>query len=101
MNVPISEKTEQIIRSQVRSGRFASEQAVIDEAVRQLDSEACAQTTNEVASSADQELQRKLFAAGLISEIKPSIRVDTGTEQFTPIVIQGEPLSEMISRERR
>jgi hypothetical protein len=50
---------------------------------------------------ADQEAQRRLLAAGIISEIKPSRRVATGTEQFTPIVIQGEPLSETIIRERR
>ncbi len=50
---------------------------------------------------ADQEAQRRLLAAGVISEIKPSRRVSTGTEQFTPVPIQGEPLSETIIRERR
>jgi hypothetical protein len=50
---------------------------------------------------ADQEAQRRLLAAGVISEIKPSRRVSTGTERFTPISIQGEPLSETIIRERR
>ena len=50
---------------------------------------------------ADKEAQRRLLAAGIISEIKPSRRVATGTEQFTPIAIQGEPLSETIIRERR
>jgi|SRR5208337_908667 len=50
---------------------------------------------------ADQEAQRRLLAAGVISEIKPSRRVSTGTERFTPISIEGEPLSETIIRERR
>jgi hypothetical protein len=50
---------------------------------------------------ADQEAQRRLLASGVISEIKPSRRVSTGTEQFTPVPIQGEPLSETIIRERR
>jgi hypothetical protein len=50
---------------------------------------------------ADQEAQRRLLAAGVISEIKPSRRVPTGTERFTPIPIQGEPLSETLIRERR
>jgi|ERR1017187_8383168 hypothetical protein len=50
---------------------------------------------------ADEESQRRLLEAGVISEIKPSRRISTGTEQFTPIVIQGEPLSETIIRERR
>jgi hypothetical protein len=50
---------------------------------------------------ADQEAQRRLLAAGVISEIKPSRRVATGTERFAPIAVQGEPLSETIIRERR
>src|SRR5436309_1272480 len=50
---------------------------------------------------ADQELQSRLFEAGLLSEIKPPRRVATGTEWFTPIPIQGEPLSETVIRERR
>lgn len=50
---------------------------------------------------ADQEFQRRLFDAGVISEIKPPKRASTGTERFTPVVIQGEPLSETIIRERR
>ena len=53
------------------------------------------------AELADQELQRRLFEAGLLSEIKPPRRVSTGTEEFIPIPIQGEPLSETIIRERR
>ena len=53
------------------------------------------------AERADQEAQRRLLAAGIISEIKPSRRVPTETERFVPIPIQGEPLSETIIRERR
>src|SRR5271157_4638556 len=50
---------------------------------------------------ADQEAQRRLLVAGGISAIKPSRRVSTGMERFTPFCIQGEPLSETIIRERR
>jgi hypothetical protein len=53
------------------------------------------------AERADQEAQRRLLAAGVISEIKPSRRVPTETERFTPVPIEGEPLSETILRERR
>ncbi len=53
------------------------------------------------AELADQEAQQRLLAAGVISEIKPSRRVLTETERFTPIPIQGEPLSVTIIRERR
>jgi len=40
----------------------------------------------------DEVLQNRLFEAGLLSEIKPPIRVPTGTEQLTPITIKGELL---------
>jgi hypothetical protein len=50
---------------------------------------------------ADQDAERRLFEARLLSEIKPPRRVSTGTEEFAPIVIKGEPLSETIIRERR
>ncbi len=53
------------------------------------------------AELAYQEAQRRLLAVGVISEIKPSRRIPTGTERFTPIPIQGEPQSETIIRERR
>ena len=53
------------------------------------------------AELADQEAQRRLLAAGIISEIKPSRRIPTETERFTPVSIPGEPLSETILRERR
>ena len=49
----------------------------------------------------DQDVQRRLFAAGLVSEIKPPVRVATGTERSTPICIKGEPLSETVIRDRR
>jgi hypothetical protein len=51
--------------------------------------------------TADQEAQRRLYEAGVLSEIKPPRRVSTGTEEFTPIMIKGEPLSETVIRERR
>jgi hypothetical protein len=73
---------------------------------RELDSKlACSPTSSQPPLTeeelADQEAQRRLFEAGLLSEIKPPRRVSTGTEEFTPIVIKGEPLSETVIRERR
>ena len=50
---------------------------------------------------AEQELQRRLVAAGLLSEIKPPPRFMPPREPFTPVPIKGEPLSETIIRERR
>jgi hypothetical protein len=51
--------------------------------------------------SADQEIQRRLFDAGLLSEIKPPIRDLAPYRDRKPVPIQGEPLSETVIRERR
>jgi hypothetical protein len=84
--------------------------ALSEEQMRQLRRELDSKLASPAAHSehpltdeerADEEAQRRLLAAGVISEIKPSRRISTGTERFTPIPIQGEPLSETIIRERR
>jgi hypothetical protein len=49
----------------------------------------------------DQDLQRRLFEAGVVHEIKPARRIATGTDQFRPVSVEGEALSETIIRERR
>ncbi len=51
--------------------------------------------------SAEQEMQRRLVAAGVLTEIKPPRRFLPARERFSPVLIQGEPLSETIIRERR
>jgi len=50
---------------------------------------------------AEHELQRRLVAAGVLSEIKPPPRFVPAREPFKPVSVQGEPLSETIIRERR
>ncbi len=45
------------------------------------------------------EVLKQLLARGLIKEIPPNW--DDADEDFEPIEIEGEPLSEMIIRERR
>ncbi len=50
--------------------------------------------------AADEAYQKALFAAGLISGIRPH-RWDEPAFEFTPVEIQGEPLSKTIVEERR
>ena len=72
---------------------------------RQLDSKLAASAVHGDLPLTEEEMADQghsaVLAAGVISAIKPSRRVSTGTERFTPICIQGEPLSETIIRERR
>ena len=51
------------------------------------------------AGDLDQRIQRALYDAGLISEIKP--RVKRPRERRPPIKIKGKPLSETIIEDRR
>lgn len=55
------------------------------------------ETTNEVSK---QELWQKLFEEGLITHIPCGIS-DEEDDDFEPIEIEGEPISETIIRERR
>jgi hypothetical protein len=68
---------------------------------RELESRLASRAVESAMPATDEPLQSRLFQAGLLSEIKSSIRVPTGTEQFTPVSIQGESLSETIIQERR
>ena len=51
------------------------------------------------AGDLDQRIQRALYDAGLISEIKP--RVKRPRERRPPIKIKGKPLSETVIEDRR
>ena len=102
MTIHLPEDLESSIHAQVHDGHFASVDEAMAEAARLLLRQ-LKQGRIELAKAAgsDEELQRRLFEARLLSEIKPPVRVATGTEEFTPVPIQGEPLSETIIRERR
>jgi hypothetical protein len=53
------------------------------------------------AEAEDQEIQRRLYDAGLISEIKPPISDVGPYRDRRPVPIKGEPLSVTVIRERR
>lgn len=55
---------------------------------------------DDTAARADEKnLIRRLRAEGLIEE--PPVGAGEDDEEFEPVVVQGEPLSEQIIRERR
>lgn len=49
----------------------------------------------------EDEFERYLLAKGTISQIPPRTMTDEEFDEFEPIEIEGEPLSEQIIRERR
>ncbi len=66
---------------------------------RELDLKLTASATQPAAT--DETLQRRLFEAGLLSEIKPPISDLSAYRDRKAVPIEGEPLSETVIRERR
>jgi hypothetical protein len=49
----------------------------------------------------EQAMQRRLVAAGVLSEVKPPPRLLPARKRAAAVPIEGEPLSETVIRERR
>jgi hypothetical protein len=64
------------------------------------ESEAVVDDSHQAAIDLDQRVQRALYEAGLVSEIKPPI-TDPTPYRREPIKIKGKPLSETVIEERR
>ncbi len=106
VNVQISESSKIIIRSRVQSGRYASAEDVIEQALRLLEEREGAlsfeaATSRAVERKDDLEIQRQLVEAGLLSEVRPPITDLAPYRNRRAVPIQGEPLSETVIRERR
>jgi hypothetical protein len=87
------------VHDQVPAGRYLTEDDLIRDALerhRQAEpAPAKATSVPELTPEeiADQELQRRLLAAGVISEIKPRITDLTPYRHRRAVPIQGEPIS--------
>ena len=107
MTIHLPEHLERYVHDQVQAGRYLTEDEVILDALerhrqaQQPPASATRQPELTPEEIADQELQRRLLAAGIVSEIKPPPRLLPTRERFTPVPIIGEPISETIIRERR
>jgi putative addiction module CopG family antidote len=107
MTIHLPEYLERYVHDQVEAGRYLTEDEVIRGALerhRQAEAtpaKATSQPDLTPEEMADQELQRRLLEAGIVSEIKPPPRLLPARERFTPVPITGEPISETIIRERR
>jgi hypothetical protein len=64
------------------------------------DSEVLVDDDRQAGNGLDQRVQRALFEAGLVNEIKPPI-TDPTPYRREPIKIKGKPLSETVIEERR
>ena len=107
MTIHLPEDLQRYVHDQVLAGHFRSEDDVILDALarhrqaQQPSAKVNAQPDLTPEEMADQDMQRRLLQAGIISEIKPPPRLLPARERFTPVPITGEPISETIIRERR
>jgi Arc/MetJ-type ribon-helix-helix transcriptional regulator len=110
MTIHLPKDVESSIEAAVHSGHFASVDDAMTEAarrlLRELKQDQARQPGNATTGHAEeepsgQELQRRLFNAGVLSEIKPPITDLTPYQNRQAVPIQGEPLSETVIRERR
>ena len=107
MTIHLPPHIESSIEAAVHNGYFASVDDAMAEAATMLlhrlkqSTQAAISVNKELKEPSREELQRRLFEAGLLSEIKPPITDLTPYQNRQAISIQGEPLSETVIRERR
>src|SRR3954453_14279289 len=98
MTIHLPENLESSIREAVHSGQFASVDDAMAEAARLLLKKF--KPPKPAKALTLDELDQQMLAEGLMSQV-PNTAEDVDDEDEAPIVIEGEPLSETIIRERR
>ena len=96
MNVHLPGDLEASIRSMVQGGRFASVDEAMSEAARLL----VQQAPPAGAPMTLDEFHQQLIRSGFMLRL-PNTAADFDDPDDQPVVIEGEPLSETIIRERR
>lgn len=113
MTIHLSEDLESSLMALVQGGRFSSVDEAMNEAARLLLEQSspaptpepgkgavCAGSAREHEPLSPDELDRRLLASGLVVQL-PDPAQDIDDDEEPPLVIEGEPLSETIIRERR
>ncbi len=113
MPIHLSKELEQFVHNAVLTGRYASQDDVIRDALSRLkqemprETEMAPQNAEAATESSEEEslidaLNQRLIAAGLVTQLPdPAQDIDDDDPNDQPIEIVGEPLSETIMRERR
>ena len=102
MTIHVSKDAETAINAAVQSGQFASADEMVDRLVQDYAQRHRQQPKQAKPATArtEDEVLRQMLADGLITHI-PDHDADVDDEDDEPVVIEGEPLSETIIRERR
>jgi putative addiction module CopG family antidote len=100
ITVQLPEDLERFLRGEVQSGRFASADEAVSEALRRLRQQREG-TEAHAKPLTEDEWQQQLVDSGLLARIPPRGAARPPRPPFQPIPLAGEPLSETILRERR
>jgi Arc/MetJ-type ribon-helix-helix transcriptional regulator len=109
MNIHLSKDHERFVQAAVKSGRYATEDDVVNDAIVRL-RQAWPEkplTPGRLIRRAklskpltEAELRQHMLKIGLMSQL-PDVDADFDDPDDQPVTIKGEPLSETIIRERR
>lgn len=98
MTIHLPAELERFVHDQVIAGRYRSEDDVIRDALEQLRRRAPTPPTGPRMTEA--EFKQHLLKSGRVSSL-PTPADPASRPIFEPIILEGEPLSETIIRERR
>ncbi|MHB1557320.1 MAG: ribbon-helix-helix domain-containing protein [Isosphaeraceae bacterium] len=98
MTIHLPAELEQFVREQVLAGRYDSEDAVVRQALEEFREHVPASTSGPGMTEA--EFKQHLLHTGRVSSL-PTPAPPGSRPVFSPIELEGEPLSETILRERR
>jgi Arc/MetJ-type ribon-helix-helix transcriptional regulator len=97
MTVNLSEELESFVRDLVQSGRYRSEDDLLNDAVSLLQEREHARKFR-AGPPSEEEWERRLIESGFLGSAPR--RGGASPRDFRPIEIEGEPLSETVIRER-
>jgi hypothetical protein len=101
VTIDLPEDLRGYVQAMVLRGRFASEDAVIAEAVRVLRQTDQGLRPFPKGPLTEEAFDQHLVEIGLMSKLPPPSDPARPQRDFRPVAIAGEPLSETINRERR
>jgi Arc/MetJ-type ribon-helix-helix transcriptional regulator len=99
MTANLSEDLARFVRDLVQSGRYRSEEELLNDAVSLLKEREHAGKIQASPPSED-EWERRLIESGFLGSAPRRGGERTSPRDFPPIEIEGEPLSETVVRER-
>ncbi len=104
MDVQIREDLDRLVRDQIRSGRYSREEDVIREVlawIRENDAGKGPEPPATRPPMTDEEFRQHLLQTGRISQLPYAEWRSRTRDQWEPIAVEGEPVSQTILRERR